>query len=66
MSMKAIPGMETNFSVKTKVATEASDSSTSKNMLVCVQICGANHFKMKMEIKIAAEKDYSKWLDSIQ
>ena len=66
MSMNAVPGMETYLPIQTKAAKIMQDSLTSKNMLVCIKICGANHFKMKMELKIVAEKEYRYWLDSIQ
>lgn len=66
IAIKAIPGMETYFPIQTKTATVAEDSSTSRNMLICTQVCGIGHPNMKMKFKIANEKDYWKWLDSIQ
>ncbi len=64
--MNTVPGMITPFrftpTITTREMQEKLDDPNFEYYLLCNKICGANHYNMKMKIRVVPQKEYDDWM----
>lgn len=66
--MNTVPGMVTPFRFTPTITTDSMrtilDDPNFDYTLLCNKICGANHYDMKMKIRVVSNKEYERWMES--